>query len=79
MAARSEPFELVFNSELVIDETANAVVVALVVVEFPVMTRFPLIVEEAAERKPVLKRVMREVVGARKPFESTNQSRLLSQ
>lgn len=32
---------------------ASAVVVAFVVVEFPVMTRLPLMVEEALERKPV--------------------------
>jgi hypothetical protein len=53
--------------------------VALVVVELPVITRFPFTVEEAAERKPVFSRVIREVVGARKPFESTNQSRLFNQ
>ena len=36
----------------VIFEIARFVVVAFVVVEFPVMTRLPLIVEDAEERKP---------------------------
>ena len=39
---------------------AKAVVVALVVVEFPVMTRLPFTVEEADERKPPV-RVASEV------------------
>jgi len=34
------------------DEIAKEVVVAADVVEFPVITRLPLIVEEALERKP---------------------------
>ncbi len=36
-------------------EANEEVVVALVVVEFPVITRLPLMVDEAEERKPFVK------------------------
>ena len=40
------------SSDEVTEEIARLVVVALVVVELPVMTRLPFTVEEAVERKP---------------------------
>ena len=56
MAARIEPAELVFRRAEAIPETAKRVVVALVVVELPVILRLPVKVEEA------LVKIMEEVV-----------------
>ena len=50
-----EPLALVCNKAEVREETAKAVVVALVVVLFPVIRRLLFMVEEAVERKPLRK------------------------
>jgi hypothetical protein len=52
----------------VIEEIARLVVVACVVVEFPVMVRPPVIVEDDREINPFERRVVIVVVGARYPF-----------
>ncbi len=53
MAAISAPPAVVLTSAPeAIPEIAKAVVVAFVVVELPVITKLPLMVEEAEERKP---------------------------
>ena len=51
-AATTPPVELVLSKEEVIEEIANAVVVALVVVELPLTIRLPFTVVEPTETKP---------------------------
>jgi hypothetical protein len=68
-AATIEPFAFVLRRDEAIEEIAKAVVVAFVVVEFPVMTRFELMVEDAETKMP------RVVVGRREvptTFQSLN-------
>lgn len=51
-AAMIDPPVLALRMTFESDVTARLVVVAWVVVEFPVTTRFPLMVDEAVERMP---------------------------
>ena len=62
MAAMREPAALVLRREEVMEEMANAVVVALVVVELPVISKLPTMVEEAAVLRKPPERVSKEVV-----------------
>ena len=50
--ATIDPSEFVVRSADGTPDSANCVVVAFVVVEFPVTTKFPLIVDDAVERSP---------------------------
>lgn len=52
MAGTTEPLALVLRSVETSEEIASAVVVAFVVVALPVITKLPLMVEDAVERKP---------------------------
>ena len=61
-AARSEPPLEVLRREEAIEETAKLVVVAWVVVELPVMSKLPTMVEEAAVLRKPPERVSKEVV-----------------
>ena len=78
IAATTPPVAFVLRREEVIEEIARAVVVALVVVEFPVTMRLPLIVVEPTETNPALKVSVVEVAldGKRYPkvaiLESTS-------
>jgi hypothetical protein len=63
---------LVESSELVVPFKTRLVVVALVVVAF-VMVTPPLKVEDAEEMRPPFARMVRVVVGARYPWESTSK------
>ena len=62
MAAMREPLALVFKREEAMEEMANAVVVAFVVVELPVISKLPTMVEEAAVLRKPPERVSKEVV-----------------
>ena len=62
---------------VVAPETYSAVVVALVVVELPTMTRLPLTVEEAPERKPPVKVERPETVSdPRVPIEVSEEDKM---
>jgi len=62
MAGMMLPLALVLRSEEAMEEMASAVVVALVVVELPVMSKLPTMVEEAAVLRKPPERVRSEVV-----------------